>query len=172
MRQHLTMINHWQPYSNSRDSIAFLKSSSLSLQCFRLLFLSLISTALAAPQFYSSYDGYPMYGYSYPSIYPGAPPGHLLYPGATQQFVHFPRGFFKFENLLEIKGEFATDANTIPARTVEGTYLFQQNIATDPTYGNNIYFQVYIKGTTDLTGKNVVLAFGSDCTNTGMVYLY
>merc|ERR1712018_9962 len=86
-----------------------------------LIFLSLIftSTALAAPQFHSQYDGYPMHGYSYSSLYPGT---YLLYSVAAQQFVPFPRGFFKFENLLEIKGEFATDANTIPARTVEGTF--------------------------------------------------
>ena len=107
--------------------------------------------------------------YGYPSVYPGAYPGRVVYPVAAQQPVQSTRGLVKFENFQEINGEFKTDTTTTPAMTVEGTYSFQQNFLTDITYGNNAYFKVYIKGTTDLTGKNVMLAFGSDCTTAGTV---
>merc|ERR1712227_520830 len=130
-----------------------------------LLFLSLLSTALAAPQFYSPYYGYPMYG-GYPSVYPGAYPGRLVYPVGPQAPVQSTRGLVKVEAFKEINGEFKTDAATTPPMTVTGTFTFQQNYLTDITYGNNAFFKVHITAP-DLTGKNVMLAFGSNCATAG-----
>jgi len=127
-----------------------------------LLFLSLLSTALAAPQFYSPYYGYPMYG-GYPSVYPGAYPGRLVYPVGPQAPVQSTRGLVKVEAFKEINGEFET--STTPVRTVTGTFTFQQNFLTDITYGNNAFFKVHITAP-DLTGKNVMLLFGASCTDT------
>merc|ERR1712117_330433 len=133
-----------------------------------LVFLSLLSTALAAPQFYQSpYYGYPMV-HGYPGLYqPVYPRVVAQYPGMVQNPVN-TRGLVKFENLLEINGEFKTDSTTTPARTIAGTYTFQQNFLSDLTYGNNAYFKVYINGASgDLTGKNRMLSFGADCTTAG-----
>merc|ERR1712178_80034 len=85
-----------------------------------LVFLSLLSTALAAPQFYQSpYYGYPMV-HGYPGLYqPVYPRVVAQYPGMVQN--PNTRGLVKFENLLEINGEFKTDSTTTPARTTAGT---------------------------------------------------
>merc|ERR1712024_55766 len=64
-----------------------------------------------------------------------------------------------------INGMFMEDATTTPAQAVTGTFSFTQNFATDLLFANNAQYKIYINSgsTLDLTGKNVMLGFGSDC---------
>merc|ERR1711988_546816 len=67
------------------------------------------------------------------------------------------RGIIGIEALQAINGMFMEDATTTPAQVVTGTFSFTQNFATD------LLFAINAGSTLDLTGKNVMLGFGSDC---------
>ena len=146
------------------------------------MFLSLLSTALAAPQLYYGYPGYPGYPMSaYPgSVYPGSAypiygPGRVLpayYPQVVgQHVVGSPAtrtGVVKFGNFLEINGVFeqvATATTTVPMTIVKGNFNIQQNGILDIFSSNDAKFSMYVMSSTDLTGKNikVTLATGADC---------
>merc|ERR1712186_119509 len=75
------------------------------------------------------------------------------------------RGIIGIEALQAINGMFMEDATTTPAQVVTGTFSFTQNFATDLLFANNAQYKIYINSgsTLDLTGKNVMLGFGSDC---------
>merc|ERR1712045_772503 len=136
-----------------------------------LFFLTLFSSALAAPQYlpypyagynpgyYHPYAAYPAYQYQPASL--------LYYP--TQQRVGtndvLTKSLIKFGNFLEINGEFMADTTTTPARTITGTINIQQNGLLDAVTGQNAKFNLHIQNN-DLTGKElkVQLGTGTDCT--------
>jgi len=137
-----------------------------------LFFLTLFSSALAAPQYlpypyagynpgyYHPYAAYPAYQYQPASL--------LYYP--TQQRVGsndvLTKSLIKFGNFLEINGEFLADTTTTPARTITGTIQILQNGLLDVVTGQDAKFTLYIQSTTDLNGKElkVQLGTGADCT--------
>merc|ERR1712045_252195 len=142
-----------------------------------LVFLSLLSTALAAPQLYPyatyGYPGYyPMSVYpgSYP-VYPRVLPGYYPTQVVGQQVVGSPAtrtGVVKFGNFLEINGMFeqvATATATVPMTIVKGNFNIQQNGILDIFSSNDAKFSMYVMSSTDLTGKNIKvnLATGADC---------
>ena len=147
-----------------------------NFQLCRFLFLSLLATALAAPQYpYNmyypglSYQPMPV-GYN-PAVVRGVYNPYPMYPSAyplvPQQQQPIQRGLISFENLLQVNGKFKTDDTTTPAMVVSGTFEFDQNFGTDLLYGNNAHYKIYINsGSTDLTGKNVALKFASSCAAT------
>merc|ERR1712029_895130 len=104
------------------------------------LFLSLLATALAAPQYpYNmyypglSYQPMPV-GYN-PAVVRGVYNPYPMYPSAyplvPQQQQPIQRGLISFENLLQVNGKFKTDDTTTPAMVVSGTFEFDQNFGTD-----------------------------------------
>jgi len=158
-----------------------------------LVFLSLLSAAMAAPQVYNPYYGsYGMYGtpnYGYPMIqsgfrvapavanpgvisyYPAAYP--ISYPGMwsrlqAQTGTAATRDLISIGNFLEINGLFeqvATATTTAPVTTVKGNFNIQQNGILDFLSSNEAKFSMYVMSSTDLTGKNIKvnLATGADC---------
>jgi len=152
-----------------------------------LIFLSLISAAIAAPQLHPYYGNYGMYGFpmagypvanypvaNYPVAgYPLSGYPVRLYPGYPQQVAGGQadqRNLIKFGNLLEINGKFeelATATATVPASVIAGTFNIQQNGLFDIFSDNNAKFSMYIRSSTDLTGKNIKvnLATGADCVS-------
>jgi len=141
-----------------------------------LVFLSLLSAAMAAPQLYPYYGTYGMYGYpgygypmvqSYPAYHPLA-----TYPNQRIITNGYPmagtRNLIKFGNFLELNGEFeqvATATTTVPMTVVKGTFNIQQNGILDIFSSNDAKFSMYVMSSTDLTGKNIKihLATGADC---------
>ena len=136
----------------------------------RLLLLALVAGASAAPQWLvPQYQ----YGYQYPGqyLYPGMYPG--MYPAIADPRIQtaaaatnpLQRGIIGIEALQAINGMFMEDATTTPAQVVTGTFSFTQNFATDLLFANNAQYKIYINSgsSLDLTGKNVMLGFGSDC---------
>jgi len=144
-----------------------------------LVFLSLLSAAMAAPQLYPYYGSYGMYGYptygypmvNYPAAYPlaGYPNQRIIstgYPVATP--VAGTRNLVKFGNFLELNGVFeqvATATATVPMTIVKGNFNIQQNGILDIFSSNDAKFSMYVMSSTDLTGKNIKvnLATGADC---------
>ena len=132
---------------------------------FRLLLLSLVSTAIAAPQYYN-YAPYPIYPQGsypvYPVMYPGrvAPP---MYPAYPMQTVD-SRGLITFSSLMSVSGKLEMDSTSTPAKTVEGMAEFHQNFAT----GSNSKYKIYLKGA-DMANKKYTIGVNSDCTAAGTV---
>merc|ERR1739848_225878 len=140
-----------------------------------LVFLSLISAAMAAPQLYPYYGSYGMYGYptygypmvNYPAAYPlaGYPNQRIIstgYPVATP--MAGTRNLIKFGNFLELNGVFeqvATATTTAPVTTVKGTFNIQQNGILDIFSSNEAKFSMYVMSSTDLTGKNIKIMLGT-----------
>jgi len=145
-----------------------------------LVFLSLLSAAMAAPQlypYYGSYGSYGMYGaypgYGYPMIqspvvnYPAAYP-LASYPHQRIATAGYPmadtRNLIKLGNFLELNGLFeqvATATTTAPVTTVKGNFNIQQNGILDVFSGNEAKFTMYIMSSTDLTGKNIKVNLGT-----------
>merc|ERR1712117_248989 len=148
------------------------------------VFLSLLSTALAAPQLH-----YGMYGYGYPSgYYPGFTsvyqPASHGYPVAGYPVAHYdPRilGYptypqvvgspvqrdLTFGNFMQINGEFkAQDDSTLtrPVSTVTGNFNIQQNGIFDLFSDNDAKFSIYLNGPSSLNGKNIMVHIGTGAT--------
>merc|ERR1712045_498240 len=136
-----------------------------------LVFLSLISAAMAAPQLYPYYGTYGMYGYpgyGYPMVH--SPMGN--YP-AQRLIPNYPtvgspmagtRNLIKFGNFLELNGLFeqvATATTTAPVTTVKGNFNIQQNGILDVFSGSEAKFSMYIMSSNDLTGKNIKVNLGT-----------
>merc|ERR1712157_656508 len=127
-----------------------------------LVFLSLISAAMAAPQLYPYYGTYGMYGYpgyGYPMVHS---------PMANYPTVGSPmagtRNLIKFGNFLELNGLFeqvATATTTAPVTTVKGNFNIQQNGILDVFSGSEAKFSMYIMSSNDLTGKNIKVNLGT-----------
>jgi len=141
-----------------------------------LVFLSLLSTALAAPQLYPTYGTYGYPGYYPMSVYPGSayPVYPRVLPGYYPQVVGSVgspatrTGVVKFGNFLEINGVFeqvATATTTVPMTIVKGNFNIQQNGILDIFSGADAKITAYIMSSTDLAGKNVKLHIGTgaDC---------
>merc|ERR1711992_182371 len=138
-----------------------------------LVFLSLLTAVMAAPQVYPYYGNYGMYhgypGYGYPMVHTGYPvaayPAQRLAPTYP---VAATRNLVKFGNFLEINRMFeqvATATATVPMTTVKGNFNIQQNGILDFLSGNEAKLSMYIMSSNDLTGKNVKawIGTGSDC---------
>ena len=143
---------------------------------YRFLFLSLIATALAAPQYPLGYYGVSNYypglrsGY-YPAVQSLYNPGYPMaaYPSypVSVQGQPIQRGLVSFENLLQVNGKFMKDETAGSLQVVTGTFEFDQNFGTDLLYGNNAHYKIYINsGDVNLTGKNVQLKFAMSCAAT------
>merc|ERR1712061_707593 len=145
-----------------------------------LVFLSLISAAMAAPQLYPYYGTYGMYGYpgyGYPMVHSAMVNYPASYYPAQRLIPNYPtvgspmagtRNLIKFGNFLELNGLFeqvATATTTAPVTTVKGNFNIQQNGILDVSSGNEAKFSMYVMSSTDLTGKNIKvnLATGADC---------
>jgi len=141
-----------------------------------LVFLSLLSAAMAAPQMYPYYGTYGMYGYpgyGYPMVhsplvnYPASyyPAQRLVtYPVAGGSPMAGTRNLIKFGNFLELNGVFeqvATATTTAPVTTVKGNFNIQQNGILDVFSGNEAKFSMYIMSSNDLTGKNIKVNLGT-----------
>merc|ERR1712066_626273 len=136
-----------------------------------LVFLSLLSAAMAAPQLYPYYGSYGMYGYpgygypmiqspvvNYPAAYPLARIATAGYPMADT------RNLIKLGNFLELNGLFeqvATATTTAPVTTVKGNFNIQQNGILDVFSANEAKFTMYVMSSTDLTGKNIKVNLGT-----------
>jgi len=150
-----------------------------------LVFLSLLSAAMAAPQLYPYYGNYGMYGYpgyGYPMVqspvvnYPAGYHPLATYPNQRIITNGYPmaapvagtRNLIKFGNFLELNGVFeqvATATTTVPMTVVKGNFNIQQNGILDIFSSNDAKFSMYVMSSTDLTGKNIKvnLATGADC---------
>jgi len=141
-----------------------------------LVFLSLLSAAMAAPQLYPYYGTYGMYGYpgyGYPMVhspmvnYPASyyPAQRLVpYPVAGGSPMAGTRNLIKFGNFLELNGVFeqvATATTTAPVTTVKGNFNIQQNGILDVFSGSEAKFSMYIMSSNDLTGKNIKVNLGT-----------
>ena len=141
-----------------------------------LVFLSLLSAAMAAPQLYPYYGTYGMYGYpgyGYPMVqsplvnYPAAYHPLAGYPNQrilTNYPVAGTRNLIKLGNFLELNGLFeqvATATTTAPVTTVKGNFNIQQNGILDVFSGNEAKFSMYVMSSTDLTGKNIKVNLGT-----------
>jgi len=141
-----------------------------------LVFLSLLSAAMAAPQMYPYYGTYGMYGYpgyGYPMVhsplvnYPASyyPAQRLVtYPVAGGSPMAGTRNLIKFGNFLELNGLFeqvATATTTAPVTTVKGNFNIQQNGILDVFSGSEAKFSMYIMSSNDLTGKNIKVNLGT-----------
>ena len=141
----------------------------------RLVFLSLLSTALAAPQYLYNYgmygypaSYYPLGGYAdarlvYNPLYQ---PGVVNYQPVVQDASAATRGIVKFGNFLEINGEMEQGetlvAGTTPTLSViKGTFSIQQNGILDLFSNGEAKFKAYIMSSKDLTGMNIVLHVGT-----------
>ena len=133
-----------------------------------MFFLSLLSSALAAPQYF-----YPPLPLAYNPYYPYQRlAGPLVY--YPEQAATFPSAgnamtrTISFGNFLQVNGEFMADSTTTPARVIEGTFNIQQNGLLDAFSGQDAKLSVYVRssGAVDLNGKElkVQLGSGADCT--------
>ena len=143
----------------------------------RLVFLSLLSTALAAPQYLYNYgmygypaSYYPLGGYADPRILynPLYQPGVVNYQPVVQDASAATRGIVKFGNFLEINGEMETgttlDTATATVSVVKGTFSIQQNGILDLFSNGEAKFKAYIMSSKDLTGMNIKLWVGTGDT--------
>merc|ERR1712241_838506 len=141
-----------------------------------LVFLSLLSAAMAAPQMYPYYGTYGMYGYpgyGYPMVhsplvnYPASyyPAQRLMtYPVASGSPMAGTRNLIKFGTFPELNGVFeqvATATTTAPVTTVKGNFNIQQNGILDVFSGSEAKFSMYIMSSNDLTGKNIKVNLGT-----------
>jgi len=141
-----------------------------------LVFLSLISAAMAAPQLYPYYGTYGMYGYpgyGYPMVHSPMVNYPASYYPAQRLIANYPtvgspmagtRNLIKFGNFLELNGVFeqvATATTTAPVTTVKGNFNIQQNGILDVFSGNEAKFSMYIMSSNDLTGKNIKVNLGT-----------
>merc|ERR1711997_82222 len=135
-----------------------------------LVFLSLLSAAIAAPQLYPYYGSYGMHcypGYGYPMVqspYPVAGyPGYPRVIGGQVAQVAGTRNVVKLGSFLEINGKM--EESTTDALTVKGEFTIQQNGLFDIFSGGDAKFNAYVMSSTDLTGTNVYvkLGTGADC---------
>ena len=151
----------------------------------RLLLLSLVSSAIAAPQLYPLYNqGYPLYQPAYPlgypsravSAYPGYPYQPAFqhayqpaYPSGSVDSRTFPGipSLLTWSANLDLKGAFKTDDTTTPKRTVDGTVELYQNPAT----GSNSKYKIYINGGNDMANKKYTIAAATACDAAGTVSL-
>ena len=144
----------------------------------RLVFLSLLSTALAAPQYLYNYgmygypaSYYPLGGYADPRIVynPLYQPGVVNYQPVVQDASAATRGIVKFGNFLEINGEMETGTTLVAASgttaattsVVKGTFSIQQNGILDLFSNGEAKFKAYIMSSKDLTGMNIKLWVGT-----------
>ena len=147
----------------------------------RLVFLSLLSTALAAPQYLYNYgmygypaSYYPLGGYADPRIVynPLYQPGVVNYQPVVQDASAATRGIVKFGNFLEINGEMETGTTLVAASgttaattsVVKGTFSIQQNGILDLFSNGEAKFKAYIMSSKDLTGMNIKLWVGTGDT--------
>ena len=147
----------------------------------RLVFLSLLSTALAAPQYLYNYgmygypaSYYPLGGYADPRIVynPLYQPGVVNYQPVVQDASAATRGIVKFGNFLEINGEMETGTTLVAASgttaattsVVKGTFSIQQNGILDLFSNGEAKFKAYIMSSKDLTGMNIKLWVGTGTT--------
>jgi len=141
-----------------------------------LVFLSLISAAMAAPQLYPYYGTYGMYGYpgyGYPMVHSPMVNYPASYYPAQRLIANYPtvgspmagtRNLIKFGNFLELNGLFeqvATATTTAPVTTVKGNFNIQQNGILDVFSGSEAKFSMYIMSSNDLTGKNIKVNLGT-----------
>merc|ERR1711899_79177 len=141
-----------------------------------LVFLSLISAAMAAPQLYPYYGTYGMYGYpgyGYPMVHSPMVNYPASYYPAQRLIPNYPtvgspmagtRNLIKFGNFLELNGLFeqvATATTTAPVTTVKGNFNIQQNGILDVFSGSEAKFSMYIMSSNDLTGKNIKVNLGT-----------
>jgi len=146
-----------------------------------LVFLSLLSTALAAPQYLYNYgmygypaSYYPLGGYADPRIVynPLYQPGVVNYQPVVQDASAATRGIVKFGNFLEINGEMETGTTLVAASgttaattsVVKGTFSIQQNGILDLFSNGEAKFKAYIMSSKDLTGMNIKLWVGTGDT--------
>merc|ERR1711877_96033 len=133
-----------------------------------LVFLSLISAAMAAPQLYPYYGSYGMYGYpsyGYPMVQSPMVSAYPLagYPSVGQRIAPYPmagtRNLITLGNFLQLNGVFeqvATATTTVPATTVKGNFNIQQNGILDVFSGNEAKFT---------TGASCVAAIAATTTH-------
>merc|ERR1712088_371452 len=112
-----------------------------------LLLLSLVSSALAAPQFYPY--AYPSAYYQYPVHYPMVHPVYgyphqAIYPSATAGAPMQRIGVATSSLLAAVSGTLGT--TTLTTATVEGTVRFEQNAITDLLQSNDAKMLIYLKG--------------------------
>merc|ERR1711878_31550 len=114
-----------------------------------LVFLSLISAAMAAPQLYPYYGTYGMYGY----------PGYG-YPMVHSPMVNYPASYYPAQRLIPnyptVGSPMAGTRNLIKF----GNFL-QQNGILDVFSGSEAKFSMYIMSSNDLTGKNIKVNLGT-----------
>merc|ERR1711992_258506 len=114
-----------------------------------LVFLSLISAAMAAPQLYPYYGTYGMYGY----------PGYG-YPMVHSPLVNYPASYYPAQRLVTYPvaggSPMAGTRNLIKF----GNFL-QQNGILDVFSGSEAKFSMYIMSSNDLTGKNIKVNLGT-----------
>merc|ERR1711997_814691 len=133
-----------------------------------LVFLSLLSAAIAAPQLYPYYGSYGMYGYpgyGYPMVqspypvagYPGYP--RVIGSQVVGGQVAGTRNVVKLGSFLEINGKM--EESTTDALTVKGEFTIQQNGLFDIFSGGDAKFNAYVMSSTDLTGTNVYVKLGT-----------
>jgi len=137
-----------------------------------LVFLSLLSAAMAAPQLYPYYGSYGMYGYpgygypmvqspypvaGYPVSYPRVIGGQVV--GGQ---VAGTRNVVKLGSFLEINGKM--EESTTDSLTVKGEFTIQQNGLFDIFSGGDAKFNAYVMSSTDLTGTNVYVKLGTGAT--------
>merc|ERR1712026_429572 len=79
------------------------------------------------------------------------------------------RTILSLGNALELKGTFVTAAAStspsLPARTISGDFLIQQNGLLDLSTSMEAKMKVYLRSTTDINGKALMvrLGVGADC---------
>merc|ERR1712227_985449 len=120
------------------------------------------STALAATQFGYPYSYYPYVGYQYHQpLYYQQPMAYPMPAGQAQT-----RTILSLGNALELKGTFVTAAASgLPARTISGDFLIQQNGLLDLSTSMEAKMKVYLRSSTDINGKALMvrLGTGTDC---------
>merc|ERR1711884_364988 len=76
------------------------------------------------------------------------------------------RTILSLGNALELKGTFVTAAATatLPARTISGDFLIQQNGLLDLSTSMEAKMKVYLRSTTDINGKALMVRLGTGLT--------
>merc|ERR1719471_1365329 len=75
------------------------------------------------------------------------------------------RTILSLGNALELKGTFVTAAaSTLPARTISGDFLIQQNGLLDLSTSMEAKMKVYLRSSTDINGKALMVRLGTGAT--------
>merc|ERR1712026_67937 len=78
------------------------------------------------------------------------------------------RTILSLGNALELKGTFVTAAAStspsLPARTISGDFLIQQNGLLDLSTSMEAKMKVYLRSTTDINGKALMVRLGTGAT--------